>query len=138
MLGCDIIRIKIFILTTMIGMLLTSLGVTSAQNDHLTGNINQNIIPVDLTVNNIHGSLHHYTFIKAYLSDNHGKPISNKEINFKIDGDNHIYIAITNTAGYALLYYYIFQNPGTYTIKADFAGDETYSPSTSTGILTVC
>lgn len=94
-------------------------------------------IPTDLTVNNIHGSTHHYTFIKAYLTDNHGKPLSNKIIAFNIEGDSIIYIAVTNTSGYALLYYYIYQSKGTYPIKANFQEDQTYSASTSTSMLTV-
>ena len=99
--------------------------------------IQTSISPTDITVNNIHGSSNHYVFIKAYLSNNHGKPLSNKEIIFKIDGDPHTYLAITNTNGYALLYYYMFQNTGVYTIKAEFQGDDTSSPSNSESKLTV-
>lgn len=43
--------------------------------------------PTDLTVNNIHGTTHHYSFIKAYLTNNQGKPLSNKTITFNIQGD---------------------------------------------------
>ncbi len=91
----------------------------------------------DLTVNNIHGLSHRYTFIKAYLTDNHGKPIANKEIIFKVEGDPHTYKAVTNNAGYAVLYYYIFQNAGVYTINAEFEGDETYSKNSCNSRLSV-
>ena len=91
----------------------------------------------DLTVNNIHGASGHYTFLKAYLSDNHGKPISNKEIIFQIEGDPHNYNAVTSSTGHAMLYYYIFQKSGIYTVNAGFQGDETYSASSSTAKLTV-
>ncbi len=96
-----------------------------------------NIQATDLTVNNVHGSNGHYTFLKAYLSDEHGKAVPNKCITFKVDGDPHEYIAVTSINGHALLYYYIPQNPGTYNIKAEFKGDENFSPSVSTGVLTV-
>jgi hypothetical protein len=96
-----------------------------------------NIVPSDLTVNNIHGVTKHYTFIKAYLADNYGKPLSNKIIGFNIEGDPSTYIAITSNTGHALLYYYIFQEPGVYEIHANFHGDENYSASTGSGKLTV-
>ena len=112
-------------------------GYTAASEIKSDLSIQPTVSSTDLTVNNIHGSSHGYIFIKAYLSDNHGKPLSNKEIIFKIDGDPHTYLAITNTNGYALLYYYIFQNNGAYTIKAEFKGDETSSPSISESKLTV-
>jgi hypothetical protein len=91
----------------------------------------------DLTVNNIHGSTGHYTFLKAYLSDEHGKAVPNKCITFKVDGDPHDYIAVTSPNGHALLYYYIPQNPGTYSIKTEFKGDENFASCVSTGVLTV-
>lgn len=95
------------------------------------------ITPTDLTVCNIHGTINHYTFIKAYLKDSHGKPVCNKTITFKIEGDSNIYVAMTSNAGTALLYYYIFQNNGVYQIQADFIGDDNYSPSTSSNKLTI-
>jgi hypothetical protein len=99
--------------------------------------LKNNVLSTDLTVNNIHGTSNHYTFLNVYLSDYHGKPLSNKEIIYKIDGDPHSYVGVTSITGHAILYYYIFQKQGTYIIKADFLGDEKFSASTSTGMLTV-
>jgi hypothetical protein len=91
----------------------------------------------DLTVNNVHGSSGHYTFLKAYLADDRGKAVPNKSVTFKVDGDPNEYVAVTSTNGHALLYYYIPQTSGTYNIKAEFKGDEKFSASASTGVLTV-
>jgi hypothetical protein len=96
-----------------------------------------NVKSTDLTVNNIHGTTNHYTFVKAYLSDNYGKPVSNKVITFNIEGDPNTYIGITSSSGHALLYYYIFQKTGVYEVHANYQGDETYSPSIGSGKLTV-
>lgn len=98
----------------------------------------ENGVPsTDLTVNNVHGSPGHYTFLKAYLSDDHGKALSNRSITFKVDGDPHNYIAVTSTNGHALLFYYVSQNPGTYSIEAEFKGEDKLAPSKDTGVLTV-
>ena len=134
-----IINNKIFILVFLVGMILAlSMGNNNfLQSGYSTIPAGTNGIPTDLTVNNIHGSTHHYVFIKAYLTDNHGKPLSNKIIAFNVDGDSNIYIAVTSTSGYALLYYYIYQSSGTYPINAKFQEDQTYSGSTSTSKLTV-
>lgn len=91
----------------------------------------------DLTVNNVHGSPGHYTFLKAYLADDHGKALPNKCIIFKVDGDPNDYTAVTSPNGHALLFYLVSQNPGTYSIKAEFKGDEKSAPTTATGVLTV-
>lgn len=116
---------------------LWSGNIYGAQITHDASTVGADVQATDLTVNNIHGSTGHYTFLKAYLSDDHGKPVVNKAITFKIDGDSHNYVAITSTNGHALLYYYVSQNPGIYSIQAEFPGDETFSASTSTGVLTV-
>ena len=123
----------------MVSMTFTlSIGhTTSTQIEYSplsTGNI---VKFTDLTVNNIHGIMNHYTFIKAYLTDNYGKPLSNKIINFNIEGDSNTYIAVTSSTGHALLYYYIFQNKGVYEIRANYPGEEAFSASTSSGKLTV-
>jgi len=93
--------------------------------------------PTDITVCNIHGTMNHYTFIKAYLRDSRGKPLCNKTITFKIEGDSNIYVVVTSNVGTALLYYYIFQNNGVYQIHVDFIGDDNYSPSSSSNKLTI-
>ncbi|WP_048190302.1 hypothetical protein [Methanobacterium sp. SMA-27] len=134
-----IINNKIFILVFLVGIILAlSMGNNNIlQAGYSTVPTGTNGIPTDLTVNNIHGSTHHYAFIKAYLTDNHGKPLSNKIIAFNIDDDSNIYITVTSTSGYALLYYYIYQSSGTYPINAKFQEDQTYSGSTSTSMLTI-
>ena len=134
-----IIKNKIFILVFVIGIIL-AIPISNNnifQAGYSTTPVSSNGIPTDLTVNNIHGSTNHYTFIKAYLTDNHSKPLSNKIIAFNIEGDSNIYIAVTSTNGYALLFYYIYQSKGLYPIKAHFQEDTTYSESASTSMLTV-
>lgn len=91
----------------------------------------------DLTMNNVHGSQGHYTFLRAYLSDDRGKAVPNRSIVFKVDGDPNDYRAVTSSNGHALLFYLVTQNPGTYSIKAEFNGDEKLSPSIDTAVLTV-
>ena len=118
-------------------MALSTCNNNIFQAGYSTITAGSNGIPTDLTVNNIHGSTHHYAFIKAYLTDNHGKAIPKKTITFNIEGDSNTYVAETSTSGYALLYYYIYQSSGTYPIKANFQEDPTYSASTSTSMLTV-
>lgn len=110
----------------------------SGSAQYLNGNIVQaNIIPTDLTVCNVHGAANHYVFIKAFLTDNHGKSLPNKTITFQIEGDPNSYIAVTSNFGTALLYYYTFQTNGVYQIQADFGGDSNYSPSSSNNKLTI-
>jgi len=99
--------------------------------------IGNSVQATDLTVNNVHGSPGHYTFLKAYLADDHGKAVPNKRVTFKVDGDPHDYVAVTSANGHALLFYLVSQNHGTYSIKAEFKGDEKLSPSTATGVLTI-
>ena len=96
-----------------------------------------NVQATDLTVNNAHGSPGHYTFLKAYLADDHGKAVPNKSVTFKIDGDPNDYVAFTSANGHALLFYYVSQKQGTYSVKGEFKGDESFSPSTDTGVLTI-
>ena len=127
------------VLILFLGVIITSWSGYS-YGSHVTdgtAHIETNTVATDITVNNIHGTTNHYTFLKAYLSDNHGKPIPNKEIIFKIDGDPHSYLTVTSTTGHALLYYYLFQKPGLYMIQADFQGDENYSASSGVGKLTI-
>jgi|GEM_PF-2839535 len=123
-------------------MLLVGAVLTFAQGycygSHVGGvGVGANIPATDLTVNNVHGSYGHYTFLKAYLSDDRGKAVSNKSITFKVDGDPHDYVAVTSTNGHALLFYYVIHKPGTYSIKAEFKGDEKLAATTATGVLTV-
>lgn len=120
-------------------MILTlSIGHSTSSQILYTPSSTGNIVKsTDLTVNNIHGTINQYTFIKAYLTDNYGKPISNKIITFNIDGDSNTYIALTSNNGHALLYYYIFQKTGVYEIHANYPGDDTFSESTGSGKLTV-
>jgi hypothetical protein len=140
--GCDKIKTintKILVLILFLGLTITTWSGYSygSKISSGTGYIETNTGATDITVNNIHGTTNHYTFLKAYLSDNNGKPISNKEIIFKIDGDPHTYITVTSTTGHALIYYYIFQKQGVYMIQADFKGDENYSPGSGAGKLTI-
>jgi hypothetical protein len=121
----------------MMGMILALCSGHSSAVQINYDNAGKNLSPTDLTVNNIHGTTGHYTFVKAYLSDNRGKPLSNKEITFQIEGDPHSYTTVTSTSGHALLYYYITMKTGLYMITADFKGDENYSASSSTAKLTV-
>jgi hypothetical protein len=115
-----------------------SLGpITGSQINYASLSAENIVKSTDLTVNNIHGTMNKYTFIKAYLTDNHGNPISNKIITLNIEGDPNTYIAVTGNNGHALLYYYIFQKTGVYEIHANYLGDETYSTSTGSGKLTV-
>jgi hypothetical protein len=123
-------------------MLLAGAGLAFAPdycNGSHVGNVavGANVPATDLTVNNVHGSLGHYTFLKAYLADDHGKALPNKSVIFKVDGDPRDYVAVTSTNGHALLFYLVSQKPGTYSIKAEFKGDEKLSPTTATGVLTV-
>lgn len=99
--------------------------------------LGENVQATDLTINNVHGTHGHYTFLKAYLANDQGKPVQNKSIIFKVDGDPNYYIAVTNTNGHALLYYYVSQNQGIYSIKAEFKGDEKFSASKGEGVLTI-
>ncbi len=107
-------------------------------NQYLKSKIIQtNIVPTDLTVCNVHGTTNHYVFIKAILTDNHGKPIPNRTITFQIEGDPNTYVAVTSNFGSAILYYYASQTNGVYQIHADFDGDSNYSPSSCSNKLTI-
>jgi hypothetical protein len=130
---------KTLFLIFLVGMIFTlSTGQsTSSQINYSSLSAGNIVKSTDLTVNNIHGTMNKYTFIKAYLTDNYGKPISNKIITFNIEADPNTYIAVTSNNGHALLYYYIFQKTGVYEIHANYPGDETYSASTGSGKLTV-
>lgn len=89
-----------------------------------------------LIVGNVIGIKCKIVNLTAKLIDRNKKAIIGKKITFKIDG-KIIGTATTTNNGIATLKYRITKNKGTYTIYANFAGDDTFLNSIGTGHLTV-
>ncbi len=102
----------------------------------LSVTITINQASTQITVNNTTGINNQTTNLTATLTDQNGNPLSDKTIEFNINGTS-IGTATTNNQGIATLQYTITQTPGTHTITANFPGDSNYTSSTGTGTLTV-
>jgi hypothetical protein len=91
-----------------------------------TGTLTVLINPTKLTVSNVKGVYNNIVNLTAKLSDNNGKLVSGKTVSFTLNGIK-IGNAVTNSNGVATLKYTLKQTPGTYKIKAIFAGNENYT-----------
>ena len=117
----------------------TSLGmgninaITDSQTVSTSIKVNQ--AATTLIVNNVTGVNGKTVGLTATLKDENGNPVSDKTINFTVNGNS--YTATTNTSGIATLSYLISETAGIYTIIASFAGDENYTLSSGTGNLNV-
>ena len=88
-----------------------------------TNTLTVNHTPTTITVNPVSGSKGDIVNLIATLTDTHNNvPIAGKSIQFSVNG-NIVGTATTNTHGIATHTYTITQNPGTYTILAEFLQD---------------
>ncbi|MFU2191302.1 Ig-like domain repeat protein, partial [Methanobacterium sp. MZD130B] len=102
-----------------------------------TDNLNVRFTPTNITVNQVEGYWNDTVNLQATLTDTgHNRPLQNKEVNFKVNGNN-IGSVFTNSQGIATLPYQIPLNTGNYPIVVTFTQDLIYLGTTNTTTLTV-
>lgn len=101
-----------------------------------TNDLNVERATTHITVDNITGNKGQTVNLTATLKDQYGNLLAGRTINFLVNGIN-AGSAVTDVNGVATKSYYINLNGGTYTIQADFVGDDYYQSSTGTGALKV-
>jgi autotransporter family porin len=113
-------------------------SVVSAMVDDqtVTTNVNINKISTAITVDPVSGLNGKTVNLTATLTDSDGNPVSGASVQFSVNG-TIIGSVNTDTNGIATLPYIITQTNGTYTILANYFGNNTYAASNNTNNLTV-
>lgn len=108
----------------------------SADNAKVNTTIIVNLIPTNLTINNVTSNKYKTVILNADLKDHQNNHLSGKTVEFYV---NKIKVgeSITDINGMATLNYHITQIGGTYNITAKFLTDIQYLASTGNGILKV-
>lgn len=108
------------------------------------GNVDSNIARVNITVlstttkivmNNVKGKVGDRVNITAKLQDSNGKGIANQTVTFKIN-NKVIGKVKTNEKGVAVLNY-LLRSKGKFTLSAIFAGNNLYTTTNSTNLITI-
>ena len=117
---------------------LSGVSMVSATVDDQTGttNVNINKISTTITVDPISGLKGKTVNLTATLTDSDGNPVSGTSVQFSVNGTN-VGTANTDNNGIATLPYTILQNSGTYTILANYLGDNIYVATSNTNNLKV-
>ena len=123
--------------TTFTG-LQPGVSVVSAMVDDQTvpTNVNINKISTAITVTPVNGLNGKTVNLTATLTDSDGNPVSGASVQFSVNG-TIIGSVNTDTNGIATVPYTITQTSETYTIQANYLGNNTYAASNNTNNLTV-
>ncbi len=108
----------------------------SADNAKVNTTIIINLMPTNITINNVTGNKCKTVILNADLKDHQNNHLSDKTVEFYV---NNIKVgeSITDINGIAAFKYHISQIGGTYNITAKFLTDSQYLTSTGNGILKV-
>lgn len=110
-------------------------GDTAHEPSSGTGVLNVAKASTKMSVSDRSGTITEVVTLRGYLWRLDNTPIQGRPIAFQVDG-TLVGSAATNTSGRADLNWTITEGPASRTITGTFAGDDAYTGSSSSGVLT--